>query len=158
MILLGKKNALNLPMREGIADTPVSKKGAIKMDETKHVESQIDAVSKGSPSLTPIDASRIKHEAALAAAARGGVISLRGREIQPKASAEEPQTSPIMEGLLRQISEEVTHRAQVLQYLEQGLTKPQIIKMVWGVEEGSLYEEAGVQYEEIVGSRVKKTR
>ena len=126
------------------------------MDETKHVESQMDAVGADSPSLTPIDASRIKHEAVHAAAARGGVISLRGREIQPKVSAEEPQTSPVMEGLLRQISEEVTHRSQVFKYLEQGLTKPQIINMVWGVEEGSLYEEACVHYDEIVGSWMKK--
>lgn len=128
------------------------------MDETKHEESQIDAMGRGSPSLTPIDASRIKHEAVHAAAARGGAISLRGREIQPKSSADAPQTSPVVEGLLRQISEEVTHRAQVLQYLEQGLTRPQIIKMVWGVEEGPLYEEAWVQYDEIVGSRMKKAR
>ena len=143
-------------MRERTADTPVSKKGAMKRNETKHEESQIDAMGRGSPSLTPIDASRIKHEAEHAAAARGGVISLRGREIQPKASAEELQKSPIVEGLLRQISEEVTRRAQVLQYLEQGLTKHQIIKMVWGVEEGSLYEEACAEYDEIVGSRMKK--
>ena len=156
MILLGQENALDLSVSRGTADAPVSKKGVIKMDETKHVGSQTDAVGSSSPSLTPIEVSRIKHEAEQAAAARGGAISLRGREIQPKASAEGPQASPVMEGLLRQISEEVTQRSQVLQYLEQGLTKPQIIKMVWGVKDGPLYVEACIQYDEIVGSHTKK--
>ena len=126
------------------------------MDATQQVKSQRDAREKASPSLTPMDASRIKQEAVHAAAARGGVISLRGREIQPKASVDEPQGSPVMEGLLKQISEEVTHRSQVFKYLEQGLAKPQIIKKVWGVQEGPLYEEAGVLYDVIVGLRTKK--
>ena len=156
MILLGQETTLDLAVRIETADVPVSKEGVIKMYATKHVESQIDAMDQASPSLTPMDASRIKHEAEQAAAARGGAISLRGREIQPRASAEGPQGSPVMEGLLKQISEEVTHRSQVFKYLEQGLTKPQIIKLVWGVEEGPLYEEACVLYDEIVGSRLKK--
>jgi hypothetical protein len=107
--------------------------------------------------FTPIEESRIKHLAVQAAATRGGIITIRGWEMQPKTSAEEPRRSAMVEGLLWQISEEVTRRAQVLSYHERGLTKREIIRAVWKVEEGPSYESACAAYEEIVGSQGKKT-
>jgi hypothetical protein len=60
--------------------------------------------------------------------------------------------SPHLEALLWQISEHVTHRAQVAAYRKEGLSKHDIIKAVWKVEEGPLYEQACAEYEEIVAS------
>jgi len=107
--------------------------------------------------FTPIEESRIEHAAVHAAATRGGIITIRGWEMQPKTSVEEPRRSAMLEGLLWQISEEMTRRAQVLSYRERGLTKREIIRAVWKVEEGPSYESACAAYEEIVGSQRKKT-
>jgi hypothetical protein len=110
----------------------------------------------GESPITPMEKSRIEQEALHIAATRGGLISIRGREMQAKSSLEEPKRSFVAEGLLRQISEQVTRQAQVTSYREQGLTKQEIIKAMWHVEEGPLYEQACVEYEEIVGSLRRK--
>ncbi len=107
--------------------------------------------------FTPIEESRIEHAAVLAAATKGGIVTIRGWEVQPKTSVEEPRRSAMVEGLLWQISEEITRRAQVLNYRERGLTKREIIRAVWKVEEGPLYESACAAYEEIVGSQRERT-
>jgi hypothetical protein len=106
--------------------------------------------------FTPIEGSRIEHAAVHAAATRVGIITIRGWAMQPKTSVEEPRRSAMVEGLLWQISEEMTRRAQVMSYRERGLTKREIIRAVWKVEEGPLYESACAAYEEIVGSQRKK--
>jgi hypothetical protein len=87
-------------------------------------------------SLTPIEKSRIEHQAVHAAAIKGGTITIRGRQMQ--------------------VSEQVTRRAQVLNYRERGLTKHEIIQAVWKVEEGPLYQQACAAYEAIVGSPREK--
>jgi hypothetical protein len=106
--------------------------------------------------LTCVEKSRIKHEALHVAAVKGGPITIRGREMQAKSSLDEPKRSAAVEGLLWQISEQMTRRAQVIYYRDQGFSRPDIIKAVWKVEEGPDYEEACAQYELIVGSLRKK--
>lgn len=100
--------------------------------------------------LTSMEKSRIEHEALHAAATKGGLITIRGREMQAKTSFDESRRSAVVEGLLWQISEQVTRRAQVTCYRDQGLSKHAIVKAVWHVEEGPLYEQACGEYEEIV--------
>lgn len=106
--------------------------------------------------LTPIEKSRIEHQAVHAAAIKGGTITIRGREMQAKTSVEEPRRGMAVEGLLWQVSEQVTRRVQVLNYRERGLSKQEIIKAIWKVEEGPLYQEACAAYEAIVGSPREK--
>jgi hypothetical protein len=118
--------------------------------------STVEGEATRSP-LTPMEKSRIEHQALHAAATKGGIITIRGWEMQPKASVEEPRRAVMVEGLLWQISQEVTRRAQVLVYRGRGFTKHEIIRAVWKVEEGPLYEGACAQYEEIVGSQRKRT-
>jgi hypothetical protein len=125
------------------------------MFETLHTENQVH--EREPLPLTSIEKGKIEHEAVHAAAIKGGAITIHGREMQPKTAVEEPRRSQIVEGLLREISEEVTRRAQVLGYRERGFTKHEIIKAVWKVEEGPFYEEACAKYDEIVGSLVKRT-
>lgn len=103
-------------------------------------------------SLTSLEKSSIEHEALHAAATRGGAIAIRGREMQSRGLDEGSGRTQMVEGLLWQISEQMTRRAQVLEYRQQGLTKAQIIRAVWKVEPGALYDAASAQYEEIVGS------
>lgn len=114
-----------------------------------------DGEANRSP-LTPIEKSRIEHQAVHAAAIKGGNITIRGQQMQAKTSVEETHRGMAVEGLLWQVSEQVTRRAQVLNYRERGLTKQEIIKAVWKVEEGPLYQEACAAYEAIVGSPRKK--
>ena len=102
--------------------------------------------------LTPVEKSRIEHEALHVAATKGGLISIRGREMQAKSSLVEPRRSAVVEGLLWQISEQVTPQAQVAYYRDQGLSKHDTIKAIWHVEEGPAYEQACGEYEVIVGS------
>ncbi len=106
--------------------------------------------------LTGMEKSRIEHEALHIAATKGGLITIRGREMQAKTSFDETRRSAVVEGLLWQISEQVTHKAQIAYYLDQGLSKHDIIKAVWHVEEGPLYEQACVTYEELVSSLRRK--
>ncbi len=107
-------------------------------------------------SITPIEKSRIEHEALHVAATKGGLITIRGREMQAKTSVEDPRRSPAVEGLLWQISEQVTRQAQVAYYRDQGLAKHDIIKAVWHTEEGPSYEQACAAYDVMVGSLRKK--
>jgi hypothetical protein len=72
--------------------------------------------------LTGMEKSRIEHEALHAAATKGGLITIRGREMQAKTSFDESRRSAVVEGLLWQISEQVTRRAQVASYRDQGLS------------------------------------
>ena len=112
---------------------------------------------EGIPSpLTPIERSRVEHEALHAAATKGGLISLRGKEMQAKTSLEEPGRSFVVEGMLKQVSEQATRQAEVIHYYDQGLSKHDTIKAVWKVEERPLYEQAGYEYEQIVSSQKKK--
>ena len=106
--------------------------------------------------LTHMEKSRIEHEALHAAATKGGLITIRGREMQAKTSFDESKRSAVVEGLLWQISEQVTRRAQITCYRDQGLSKHDIVKAVWHVEEGPLYEQACGEYEEIVSSLRRK--
>jgi hypothetical protein len=106
--------------------------------------------------LTPVEKNRIEHEALHIAATKGGLITIRGREMQAKTSFDESRRSAVVEGLLWQISEQVTRKAQVACYRDQGLSKHDIIKAMWHVEEGPLYEQACAEYEEIVSSFRRK--
>src|SRR5438067_11588720 len=87
--------------------------------------------------LTSVEKNRIEHEALHAAATKGGLITIRGREMQAKTSFDESRRSAVVEGLLWQISEQVTRRAQVACYRDQGLSKHDIIKATWHVERSS---------------------
>jgi len=127
------------------------------MVTVKHTDSHVTTEEATRSPLTSIEKSRIEHQALHAAAIKGGIIAIRGREIQPKTSSEEPRRSVMVEGLLLQISEEMTRRAQVASYRQQGLTKQEIIKAVWKVEEGPLYEAACAAYEDIVDAQKSKT-
>lgn len=122
------------------------------MNITMHRANQIDVGKPPPGALTFIEKGKAQQEALHVAATKGGLITIRGREMQAKGSSQDLQRSPAMEGLLWQISEYVTHRAQVTAYRRQGLTKHEIIKAVWKVEEGLLYEEACAQYQEMVNS------
>ena len=113
-------------------------------------------VETTSSPLTSMEKSRIEHEALHAAAMKGGLITIRGREMQAKTSFDESRRSAVVEGLLWQISEQVTRQAQVTCYRDQGLSKHDIIKAVWHVEEGPLYEQACAAYDEIVSSLRRK--
>jgi len=123
----------------------------------RHTESHTAGEEVTRSPITPIEKSRIEHLAVHAAATKGGIITIRGWEMQSKTIVEEPRRSAAVEGLLWQISEEVTRRAQVLNYRERGLTKHEIIKAVWKVEEGPMYEAACAEYKTIVGSQGRMT-
>jgi hypothetical protein len=112
---------------------------------------------QGSPSvaLTSLERSRINNEAEHAAATRGGPVLVGGWDLQTRTIVDESGYSPMMEGLLCQIAEYMTRRAQVRCYLQQGLTKQEIIRAVWKGEGGS-YKAACAQYEEIVASLKQK--
>lgn len=126
------------------------------MPTAMYTESRTGAEGATRGSFTPIEKSRIEHQAVQAAAIKGGTITIRGREMQPKTFVEEPRRSAMVEGLLWQISQEATRRAQVLNYRAQGLTKHEIIKAVWKVEEGPSYQEACAAYEEIESSQRRR--
>jgi hypothetical protein len=125
------------------------------MQKPWHEGSQRAKAGPALASLTSFEKSSIEHEAVHAAATKGGAIQIRGREIQSKGLGEGPGRTQMVEGLLWQISEQMTRRAQVLNYRKKGLTKAQIIRAVWKVEQGPPYEAASAQYEEIVGSLKK---
>ena len=76
--------------------------------------------------------------------------------MQAKSSLDDPRRSAVVEGLLWQISEQVTRQAQVAYYRDQGLSKHDTIKAIWHVEEGPAYEQACGEYEVIVGSLMVK--
>jgi hypothetical protein len=122
------------------------------MHTTMHRANQIDVEKPPAGPLTFIEKGKAQQEALHIAATRGGLIMIRGREMQPKGFPHDLQRSSGIEGLLWQISEHVTRRAQVAAYRRQGLTKHETIKAVWKVEEGPLYEEACAEYREIVTS------
>ncbi len=107
--------------------------------------------------LTSLERSWINNEAEHAAATRGGPVLMGGRDLQTRTIVDESGYSPLMEGLLCQIAEYMTRRAQVRCYLQQGLTKQEIIRAVWKGEEGSYYRETCAQYEEIFASLKQKS-
>ncbi len=102
--------------------------------------------------LSHLTASQATKEALSAAARKGGAIMIRGRELRTLGSLSEEHSSPSLEGMLMQVSEQATRRAQILNYQKAGLTPYEIIKAVWHVEDtqSPAYRTAYEEYKEVM--------
>jgi hypothetical protein len=91
-------------------------------------------------------------EALLASARKGGAMVIRGRELQATGALFDEHSSFMLEGLLMQVSNQATHRAQVLNYKQAGLTPYEIIKAIWHVEDTDSpeYRAAYHEYQEAI--------
>jgi len=97
-------------------------------------------------------ANQTAKEALSAAARKGGAIMIRGRELRTMGSLSDEHRSPSLEGMLMQVSEQATRRAQILSYQKTGLTLYEILKRVWHVEDPAspAYHAAYEEYKEVM--------
>jgi hypothetical protein len=91
-----------------------------------------------------------------AAARKGGVLVIRGTEMQAKGSLFDVQRSMTLEGMLMKVSDQMTHKAQVAALQKEGRTPREIIKAVWHVEDGPQYLAAYEEYQECVGPTARR--
>ncbi len=120
----------------------------------KTVRTDTDEVARGP--LSAFEKSQTKKEALYAAARKGGVLMIRGTEIQAKGSMFDEKRSLTLEGMLMKVSEQVTRKAQVAALQKQGMKPHEIIKAVWHVEDGPLYLVACEEYREFVAPMARR--
>jgi hypothetical protein len=102
--------------------------------------------------LSHLAKNQATREALLASAKKGGAMMIRGRELQAKGALFEEHSSFMLEGMMMQISNQATHRAQILNYKKEGLAPYEIIKAIWHVEDTNSpeYQAAYHEYQEAI--------
>lgn len=100
--------------------------------------------------LSRLEKNQTAREALSAASKKGGAIVIRGRELQATRMLSDEHPSFILEGMLMKISDQVTRRAQILNYQHAGLTPYEIIKVIWHTEstDSPEYQAAFEEYQE----------
>lgn len=102
--------------------------------------------------LSHLAASQASRDALSAAARKGGAILIRGRELRTMGSLSDERSSFSLEGMLMKVSEQVTRKAQIINYQKAGLDPYEIIKAVWHVEdrESPEFRAAYEEYREVM--------